>query len=127
MRRVALVVGTVIVAGLAARSATAGDAPARAKAEEEAKRVSRAFADGEAPERDVGSEARRVLEAYVASLPEAKRSDGRLASHALAPLLAKAAWAAGDGEEATRRAGAALAAATKAPPDWDRGNVLHEM
>jgi hypothetical protein len=100
---------------------------AKKRVDEEAVRVWRAFGAGTAPKPEVGREAQRVLEAYVAALPAEKRREARLYTDEVDQMLAKAAWAAGDRADARERAEKVLASLRDRKRDWDFGNLLHEM
>src|SRR5690349_24698630 len=99
MRRLVLVVSGLLSLQVAARA----DEP-KQRVEQEAERVWDAFSEGLALEPDAGREARRVLEDFVATLPEVERREAWLATDPADVLLAKAAWAAGDPADARRRA-----------------------
>ena len=107
--------------------------PVAASADESSDRVDHAadtvwwaFADGIAPPLKDAKAARAVLEEHAAGLSGRARESARLHSDPVDAMLAKAAWAAGDGKAATARAEAVLASVNEAP-EWDRGNLVHEM
>src|SRR5688500_14091326 len=102
------------------------EGPAEERVDRAVERVWWAFAGGIAPPVEEGREARTVLEEHAKGLSGVERAKARLHTDPVDVMLAKAAWAAGDRDAAASRAKAVLAVLA-ALPQWDRGNVHHEM